>query len=331
MAKDKTFTKIQELTYELKVRDAMIASAITVEPKQSVSELREVMRVNRISGAPVVDQGRVVGLISIEDFIKCQAQGELDARVEQKMTTNVDTLYADEPLVHAVRKFDQHGYGRFPVIEREDKHLVGILTKGNIIKCLLKKLEIDYHEEEIHRYRASHIFEDIIADRTRLLLEYDIAAKDFDRAGQSASELKKTLYRLGISPEVVRRVAIAAFEAEVNIIVFSDGGKLTVSVCSDRITLAASDRGPGIPDTELAMQPSYSTAPDWIREMGFGAGMGLSNIKNCADEMSLVSQVGKGTDLEVIIHLNGTKRSQSTETTESEGHATPEPRTREQP
>ncbi len=305
MTKDRNFTKIQELTYELRVRDAMIADVVTVSPKQAIHNLRDVMREKHISGVPVVDEGRVVGLISIEDYIRCLAQGEMDVIIERRMTRDAETLYADEPLVHAVRKFEQYGFGRFPVIERNGQKLVGIITKGNIIKCLLRKLEVEYHEEEIHHYRASHIFEDIVADKTNLVLKYEIAGKDFDRAGQSASRLKKTLHRLGIRPEIVRRIAIVAFEAEINIIVFTDGGRLTVSVCSDRITIGASDNGPGIPDTEQAMQPSFSTAPDWIREMGFGAGMGLCNIRNCADEMSLASQIGKGTNLEVVIYLNG--------------------------
>jgi CBS domain-containing protein/anti-sigma regulatory factor (Ser/Thr protein kinase) len=305
MTEDRSFTKIQELTYELKVRDAMVADVITVSPKQAIHDLRDMMRDKGFSGAPVVDKGKVVGLISIEDFIKCLAQGEMNVLIEQKMTRDPETLYADEPLVHAVKKFDQYGFGRFPVIERNGRKLVGILTKGDIIKCLLKKLEVEYHEEEIHRYRASHIFEDIVADKTNLVLRYDITGKDFDRAGQSASELKKALHRLGIQPEIVRRIAIAAFEAEINIIVFTDGGQLSVSVCSERITITASDSGPGIADIEQAMQPSFSTAPDWIREMGFGAGMGLCNIKNCTDEMSLVSEVGKGTTLEAIVYLNG--------------------------
>jgi CBS domain-containing protein/anti-sigma regulatory factor (Ser/Thr protein kinase) len=304
MAEDKKYTKIQELTYELKVGNVMTKKVVTVSPKKTIYKLRNILHTKRISGTPVVDKGKLVGIISTEDFMKCLAKGETNIPVEERMTKKVETLYADEPLVHAVRKFDQYGFGRFPVIERGKGKLVGIITKGDIIKGLLKKLEIDYHKEEIHRYRASHIFEDIVADRTTLTFHYNVVGEDFNRAGESASGLKRTLFRLGIQPDSVRRAAIAAYEAEMNIVVFTDGGKLTVSVETHRIKIEASDSGPGIPDIEQAMQPGFSTAPEWIRELGFGAGMGLLNIKNCADKMNLTSKVGKGTHLEAIIYLN---------------------------
>lgn len=303
MAKDKKYTKIQALTYELKIEDVMIKEVVTVSPKNTIYELREILRTKRISGTPVINKGKLVGLISIEDFIECLAQGEMNALIEEKMTNEVETLYADEPLVHAVKKFDQYGFGRFPVIERTKGKMVGIITKGDIVRGLLKKLEIDYHEEEIHRYRASHIFEDIVSDRTTLTFQYDVTGKDFNIAGESASKLKKTLHRLGIQPDAVRRAAIAAYEAEMNIVVFTDGGKLRASVRPDRIKLEASDSGPGIPDIKQAMRPGFSTAPEWVRELGFGAGMGLLNIKNCADKMDLSSEIGKGTHLEAIIYI----------------------------
>lgn len=304
MTEYKKYTKIQELTYELKVKDVMTKEVVTVGPKEAIWELREILRKKRISGTPVVNKGELIGLISIEDFIKCLAQGEMDTFIEEKMTKEVITLYVDEPLVDAFQKFDQYGFGRFPVIERNTRKLVGIITKGDIIRGLLKKLEIDYHEEEIHRYRASHIFEDILADSTTLTFQYNVTGRDFDRAGESSSGLKKTLYRLGIRPDVVRRAAIAAYEAEMNITVFTDGGELTVSVKPHQIEIDASDSGPGIPNIEQAMQPGFSTAPQWIRELGFGARMGLLNIKNCADKMNLDSEVGKGTNLRAIIYLN---------------------------
>lgn len=303
MAKDKKITKIQELTYELRVGDVMTKKVVTVGPKEVIYALREILGRNRISGTPVVDRGKLVGLVSIEDFINCLAQGETNALIEEKMTKEVESLYADEPLVHAVGKFDQYGFGRFPVIERGSSRLVGIITKGDIVKGLLRKLEIDYQEEEIHKYRASHIFEDIIADNTTLIFEYRVEGKNLDRAGESASGLRRTLDRLGIRPDVVRRVAIAAYEAEMNIVIFTEGGQLTASVQPHRIRIDVTDEGPGIPDIEQAMQPGFSTAPDWIRELGFGAGMGLSNIKNCADKMRLNSKVGKGTHLEVVVRL----------------------------
>jgi anti-sigma regulatory factor (Ser/Thr protein kinase) len=113
------------------------------------------------------------------------------------------------------------------------------------------------------------------------------------------------LYRLGGNPQTVRRVGIAAYEAEMNIIIHTtDGGEMVVEVQPNRVKIVATDRGPGIEDVEKAMEPGFSTAPEWIRELGFGAGMGLHNIRRFADEMHLESKVGVGSRLEVLISLN---------------------------
>jgi len=296
----KEITKLQELTYELKVEDAMTKRGITISSDATMAEFREVLRVNRISGTPVVEDGKMVGIVSIEDLIKALAAGELSAKVGTKMFPNPLTLYADEPLVHAVGKFSQLRFGRFPVVNREGE-LVGIITQGDIMRAVLKRLEVDYREEEIHRYRASHIFEDILADEVALVFGYRVMAGDFTRAGEASSGLKKTLTRLGIHPYVIRRVAVATYEAEINIVVYTEGGEIVAEVRPNHIKIEALDKGPGIPDIEQAMQPGYSTAPDWVREMGFGAGMGLPNIKSCADEMQLRSTVGVGTHLTITI------------------------------
>ena len=296
-------TKIQELVYELKVGEVMTRRVITVSPQTSMSELRDILRENRISGTPVVQGDSLLGLISIEDFIKWLADREDDCPIERKMTRNVRTLYPDEPLVQAVNKLGEYGYGRMPVVERRTHKLVGIVTNGDIIEGLLKKLEIEYHEEEIHRYRASHIFEDIVADKTALFFQYDIQARNFDRAGEGSSRLKTTLKRLGIDPQIVRRIAIASYEAEMNIIIYSEGGRITVRVDPKRIVMEARDTGPGIADVEKAMEPGYSTAPEWVRELGFGAGMGLTNIKKCSDDMEISSALGQGTRIKFSIRI----------------------------
>jgi CBS domain-containing protein len=299
----KEITRLQELTYELKVEDAMTRTVFTVSPDVTMADFREVLRANRISGTPVMEDGKMVGIVSIEDLIKALAAGQLQATVRERMHPKPVTLYADEPLVHAVARFSELKYGRFPVIDRQGK-LVGIITQGDIVRAMLKRLEISYREEEIHRYRASHIFEDIIADEVALVFGYRIKPRDFSHVGEASSGLKRTLGRLGIHPAVIRRVAVATYEAEINIVVYStDGGEIVAEVRRDRIKIEAMDRGPGIPDIELAMQPGWSTAPDWVREMGFGAGMGLPNIQSCADVMKLDSSVGVGTHLTIIIYL----------------------------
>jgi len=296
-------TKLQELVYELRIEQVMVRDVITVSPEDSMRELKEVLRVNRISGTPVMRDGELVGIISIEDLIKALELGEVDASVGAKMTAEVQTVFADESVVQAVNKFALSGFGRLPVVDRQGK-LVGLLTQGAVVRGLLRQLEVSYHAEEIHRYRASHIFEDIISDQTGLILRYKVRAKDFTRCGGAASNLKRALERLGAKPNIVRRIAVASYEAETNLVIHTTaGGELIAEIQPEKIRIVAVDSGPGIPDVEKALQPGYSTAPEWIREMGFGAGMGLNNIKAFADRMHLESKLGVGTRLEIVIEL----------------------------
>lgn len=305
MSPDTNLTKTQEMVYEMKVGDVMTSKVISVRSTDRMSQLRGLLRSNRISGLPVVDADRLVGVISVEDFIKWLADREEDCPIEKRMTAKLQTLFDDDPLVLAIGKFETTGLGRFPVIDRRSGKLVGILTKGDVIEGLLKRLEMDYHKEEIHRYRASHIFEDIEADETTLLFEYGVKGQDFQQAGASSSRLRRTLNRLGVRPDVVRRVAIASYEAEMNLVVFTAGGRIRAKVQPANVFLEVEDAGPGIEDLEKALQPGYSTAPQWVRELGFGAGMGLTNIQKSADSFDIQSELGKGTLLKVAFHTNG--------------------------
>lgn len=296
--------KAQELLYELKIGDVMIRRVITVEPGTRMRDFKNLMRDNRISGTPVVEDGKLAGIVSIEDLIRALEQRDMDAPVSQFMTTQLHTVDEHDSVGQALKKFAQTRVGRLPVVD-EQGGLVGIITPDDVTRGVLKALQNAYHEEEVRRYRASHIFEDIASDKTSLVLRYNVPLRDFDQAGRASSQLKQTLNRLGIHPRIVRRVAIVSYEAEMNIVIHSTtGGTLVGEVTPTAISLLAVDQGPGIPDIKLAQQPGFSTAPDWIREMGFGAGMGLANIKSVADDMHVTSLVGEGTKLTVVIYLN---------------------------
>jgi anti-sigma regulatory factor (Ser/Thr protein kinase) len=126
---------------------------------------------------------------------------------------------------------------------------------------------------------------------------YHVLGRDFSNAGKVSTSIKDTLKRMGINPAVVRRVAIVSYEAEMNLVMYATRGKMSLSVSRDTVTLNVDDEGPGIPDISLAMQEGYSTATPEMREMGFGAGMGLPNIRKNADEFDISSEVGRGTRL----------------------------------
>ncbi len=127
---------------------------------------------------------------------------------------------------------------------------------------------------------------------------YDIEAGNFTKAGEAASNIKRLLRQLGIDAKIVRRVSIAVYEAEMNMVIHSVGGTLKIEINPDEIVFKSQDSGPGIEDVELAMKEGYSTATDLARELGFGAGMGLPNIKRCSDHLIIQSEVGEGTYLE---------------------------------
>jgi serine/threonine-protein kinase RsbT len=130
---------------------------------------------------------------------------------------------------------------------------------------------------------------------------YQVLGRDFSNAGKVSTSIKDTLKRLGISPAVVRRAAIVSYEAEMNLVMYATRGKVTLSVSQEAVMLNIDDEGPGIPDISLAMQEGYTTATAEMREMGFGAGMGLPNIRKNADEFNISSEVGRGTKLCVRI------------------------------
>jgi CBS domain-containing protein/anti-sigma regulatory factor (Ser/Thr protein kinase) len=296
--------KIQELVYELKIGDIMTRRVFTVTAATTMRKVRDLMRDHRISGLPVLSGSDLAGIISIQDLIHALEENALDAPVSQYMSTMLYTMGEREFAVRALSVFAKTNVGRLPVVD-DDGRLVGVISRGDITRGLLKALEKVYHEEEIRRYRVRHVFEDIVSDQTSLILRYEIAVRDFTRAGRASSQLKQTLNRLGIDPRIVRRVAIVSYEAEMNIVIHSSsGGNLVAEISPDLIVIVAYDRGPGIQDVEQAMQPGFSTAPDWIREMGFGAGMGLANINSCADQMHIDSWPLQGTRLEAVIHLN---------------------------
>lgn len=137
-----------------------------------------------------------------------------------------------------------------------------------------------------------------------LTFHFDVDGEDFTSAGQASVQVKKNLRRLGIPPEIIRQVSIAMYEGEINMVIHAGGGKADVIVSENKIEIILEDHGPGIPDVELAMQEGYSTAPDSVRSLGFGAGMGLPNMKRYMDEMTIDSVVGKGTTIKMAVYLS---------------------------
>ena len=136
-----------------------------------------------------------------------------------------------------------------------------------------------------------------------LSLHYNISGSDFSVAGQASSNIKKVLQRLGVKPEIIRKAAICMYEGEINTIIHGKGGVADVEISSDRIKIVFTDHGPGIKDITQAMQEGFSTATDEARELGFGAGMGLPNMKKYSDSLRVISVLGEGTTVEITINI----------------------------
>ncbi|MBQ4568496.1 MAG: anti-sigma regulatory factor [Ruminococcus sp.] len=137
----------------------------------------------------------------------------------------------------------------------------------------------------------------------QVVFTFDVDGDDFTSAGHASMQVKKNLRQLGIDPDIIRRVSIAMYEGEINMVIHARGGVATVSVSEEYIEIILKDEGPGISDIEQAMQEGFSTAPDNIRTLGFGAGMGLPNMKRYTDYMNIESQVGVGTTITMRVNL----------------------------
>ena len=295
----------QILVYELRVRDAMSKPPITAAPADSLRTIQELMRTRRISGVPITSNGVLLGIISIEDIINALTKGYIDDPAENHMARHVITLRDHFSLVRAVAEFDRHEFGRFPVLDGNDR-IVGIITRGDITGCLMQHLERRAEEALAVEatLRATKKADDA-ADR--VVVRAHVRTGDYDSAGRVSQRMRQVLRERGVDPEIRRRAAVVAYEAETNIIIHSMGGEIIASIEPGKVIIEAVDVGPGIENVEQAMQEGWSTAGRLPRELGFGAGMGLPNIKRCSDDLAITSDNKHGTHLrsEIYIHKAG--------------------------
>ena len=140
-------------------------------------------------------------------------------------------------------------------------------------------------------------------DDNMIHLSYVVSGTDFTRAGEASGDVKRKLKTMGADPGAVRKVSIAMYEGEINMVIHANGGEIDVYITEDQVRMVLTDHGPGIADIEKAMQAGYSTAPDNVRTLGFGAGMGLPNMKKYSDSMEIRTKLGEGTVVEMIVNL----------------------------
>lgn len=293
---------VSELIYQMKTRDAMRRDLIACRPEDSLRHVQHLLRANRISGVPVLRDGSLAGIVSIEDIIKALDGGYIEDPVEKWMTREVMTVRVDTPLKHAVDYFERYQFGRLPVVDQEGQP-VGIVTPEDIVFRLMVELT-HIAEEAERRHQALQAREAQQEPRAETFKqEFPVRTGDYENAGVASAAVKSELRRRGVEPAIARRAAIALYEAETNIIIHSIGGRITVEISDQKLTAEAADWGPGIPDLELALTPGYSTASEFVRALGFGAGMGLPNIKRCADHFEIESGLNEGTRIYIEVNL----------------------------
>lgn len=309
-----------ELLFKLKVKDVMTKDVITAKPQDTLREIQQLMKTNRITGVPVTQGNTLAGIVSMDDIVNAFDKNWIDEECENHMTHNIIVLQETMPLSFAVSYFNKYRFGRFPVLNGENQ-LTGIVTASDVINALLLAMnsEVERLEKEaadnleaatsaVTTEEASQrlIFLKKMQDmknQPNRVIEFKTESFNFETAGQASTELKKVLKNIGIETALIRRISIASYELEINQVVHSTGGIMRYYISPDKLRIEATDFGPGIEDTEKALTEGYTTATERIRALGFGAGMGLPNAKRVSDFFSISSTPGKGTTVQADFNL----------------------------
>ncbi len=292
---------IMELLQRLRVKDVMRDhDIISVVRTDTMHFAQNLMKRNHISGVPVVEGKRLFGIVSINDIILALEGGWIGEQCQKHMATNLVVLEEDMPLAFALKYFENYIFGRFPVLNKE-RDLVGIVSQRDVTRVLMRELTNELARLEGSTGASADQKTETDKPKTETALPYYsmrqfvVVRNDLTNAGKAANEIKHMLAEAGVEKKIIRRIAVAAYELEINICIHSLGGSITFILDSQKATVIAKDKGPGIKDVEWALRDGTSTANDWIRSMGFGAGMGLSNSKRVADVFDIKSTVPTGT------------------------------------
>lgn len=300
-------SKYAAIFQDIKAAEIMATNVVLLSGDKKIAHARELMKIKKISGIPIVDEKKqLVGVISIEDIVNALEFNRMNEPIRNVMTTNVVTIHVNDSLAEIVNRFDQYKFGRFPVVDDEFR-VRGIITKEDILHSLLEKFNLIYVHD---RKRSSRLdLEHSFITGESLKLEeaefvYKIDSNDIDTAGTGAAMLKQFLTNKKVDKEITRRTGIATYEAETNVVIHSKGtGDIYCFLDEDRLIVRVVDSGIGIEDLDKAMKEGYSTAPDYVRELGFGAGMGLPNMKRFSDKLVVLSEKNVGTQVEMIFYL----------------------------
>jgi CBS domain-containing protein/anti-sigma regulatory factor (Ser/Thr protein kinase) len=292
---------------DIKAGDIMSSNVVEISCEKKIAHAKELMKIKKISGIPVVDEKKqLIGIISIEDIIHALEFNKINDPIRKIMSTQVVTIHRDDSLAAVVDKFENYKYGRFPVID-DEKRVCGIISKEDILHGILEKFNLIYIHDQKRTSTLNTEYSAITGERLKIeeaKFHYQIDSSDIDAAGSGAALLKQFLTGKNFNSDIVRRVGVATYEAETNVVIHSRGqGDIYFFQDEDCFIVRVVDNGIGIEDLDKAMKEGYSTAPDYIRERGFGAGMGIANMKRFADKLVIISEKNAGTQVEMIFYL----------------------------
>ncbi len=292
---------------DIKAGDIMSSNVVEISAEKKIAHAKELMKIKKISGMPVVDEKKqLVGIISIEDIIHALEFNKINDPIRKIMSTQVVTIHKGDSLATVVDKFENYKYGRFPVVD-DEKRVCGIISKEDILHGILEKFNLIYIHDQKRTSTLNTEYSAITGEQLKTeeaKFHYRIDSSDIDAAGTGAAMLKQFLTGKNFHSDIVRRVGVATYEAETNVVIHSRGqGDIYFFQDEDRFIVRVVDNGIGIEDLDKAMKEGYSTAPDYIRERGFGAGMGIANMKRFADKLVIISEKNAGTQVEMIFYL----------------------------
>lgn len=292
---------------ELKTENIMNKMFVVLKDENKIREAQEIMKNRQISGIPIVgDNNNLVNILTMEDIITALERGIIDQKISKLKRKEVITIKIDDGFEEIIEKITSYGYRRYPVVNRENK-LIGIVSLQDLLFSVLSKLSVLYLHDERRREILDSplsVFIQNNFNKNQPEFIYEINNSDVNNAGEGSALLKNFLLNKGFDKKIVRNISISVYEAEVNVVIHGGGvGKIIAITNNDSIVVFVEDVGPGIEDIETAMKAGYSTAPEYIRTLGFGAGMGLANIKRFADKLILTSEKEKGVKLEMMFWL----------------------------
>jgi CBS domain-containing protein/anti-sigma regulatory factor (Ser/Thr protein kinase) len=307
MKENSKLSKYASIFEDIKASDIMASKVVALTADKKIAHAKEMMKIKKISGIPVIDdKKKLVGMISIEDIINALEFNRINEPIRNIMTQKVVAIGLSETLSEIVDKFENYKFGRFPVVDDQGR-IQGIISKEDILHGIIEKFNLIYIHDKKRSATLNSESSIITGEQLKIdeaEFQYNIETNDIGKAGTGAMFLKQFLKEKKFNDEIVRRVGVATYESEANVVIHSRGeGDIFCFIDEDRIIVRVVDNGVGIEDLDKAMKEGYSTAPDYVRELGFGAGMGIPNMKRFSDKLVILSEKNVGTQVEMIFYL----------------------------